>query len=490
MPLNKPDVGLQLWTEGRQIVPAFTRTSPTTGTISWVIPANISVYDGVLILLKNSPIEINEYPVDGVEYSSNTDLSLSTDKIGDAFIVASFYSDKISNQINVTGLTPSDVYFASAHAVTNTLNYYTDGIKSYVEFVNTNAYTGRIEHVDVLPSTPILGDTVYLTNEGIVKVFDGSAWVNTVKQSPPAVMNNPITAEQGTLVYNINTKGLYVWVGQWVLCNTESIGIRSQNIIGIGTDGTNDEKKLAIESIKRTLGWPTLCVELDEITFSQCVDKALREFRRRADNAYDRKFVIIKLIPGQSTYYLNDPALGSDKIVDVIKISRSTLNGVATLAENGLYTQDILNALSTRGYFDLTSMHALAEYNDLYNIMFATEIGFDWNERNRQLQIFKKLNSNEFIVLECSIERTEQDLLVDRYAENWIKDWAKAEAVQILGLIRSKYSNMPGPGGGVSMNGDALISMAQDSFSELKRQINDFEVGNGTVFGNYQFTTG
>jgi hypothetical protein len=490
MPLNQPDVGLQLWSEGRLVRPTFVRTSPTTGTITWTLPATIKVYDGVVILLKNAPIENDELPLDGVPYMADQDLSTSTYKIKEAFVVGSFYSDKISTSINVVGLDPDDVYFVSAHAVTNTLNYYSDGIKSYVEFVNTNVYTGRIPQAETTPAMPALGDTVYVTTEGVIKVYDGAVWVNTVKNLPLVVKENPVTSDIGQFIYNVNTKGLYVWIGQWVLANTEWVGTRSQNIIGVGTDGTSDEKKAAIESIKRSLGWPTLCVELDEITFSQCIDKAVREFRRRADNAYTRKFVIVKLQAGQTLYYLNDPALETDKIVDVIRITRTTLNGVATIAENGLYTQDILNSLSTRGFFDLTTIHALAEYNEAYNIMFATEIGFDWNERTRQLQLFKRLYSGEYIVMECSIERTEQDILVDRYAENWIKDWAKAEALQILGFIRSKYSNIPGPGGGVSLNGDTLLAKAEDSFTELKRQINDFEVGNGTVFGNYQFTMG
>lgn len=490
MPLNKPDTGLQLWTEGRQINPTFVRTSPTTGTISWVIPTTIKVYDGVLILLKNEPIENNELPLDGEVYSASTDISTSTNIIGQAFVVGAFYSDKITNQVNVTGLNPNDVYFTSGHVITNTLNYYTNGMKSYIEFVNTNVYTGRIPQGDVLPLAPTLGTCLYLTTEGVIKVYDGTQWINTSKNTPTNVSTLPLSGDNGQLIYNVNTKGLYVWCGSWILINTEFVGQRSQNIEGIGTDNTNDEKAYAIEGLKRTLGWPTQCVELDELTFVQCMDKAIREFRRRADNAYDRKFIIMRLNPNQTSYYLNDPVLGTDKIVDIIKISRVTLNGVASLGENGLYTQDILNALNTRGHFDLTTMHALAEYNELYNLLFATDIGFDWNERSRQLQMFKRLYSTEYVIMECSTERTEQDLLVDRYAENWIKDWAKAEAMQTLGFIRSKYSSVPGPGGGVSLNGDTLLSMASDSFTELKRQIMDFEVGNGGTFGNYQFTMG
>jgi len=57
----------------------------------------------------------------------------------------------------------------------------------------------------------------------------------------------------------------------------------------------------------------------------------------------------------------------------------------------------------------------------------------------------------------------------------------------MLGLIRSKYSSgLPGPTGGLSLNGELLLSEARQDFEELNRQLLDYEVGNGGV--NYMNT--
>ena len=116
---------------------------------------------------------------------------------------------------------------------------------------------------------------------------------------------------------------------------------------------------------------------------------------------------------------------------------------------------------------------------------------FSWNEITRQLNIHRKLYRDEKVVIECVMERTEQDLLTDRWAKQWIQGWAHAELKEMLGMIRSKYSTLPGPNGGLTLNGDLLIAEARTDFEELLRQINDYEVGNGGVnFGNCAFLVG
>ena len=52
-------------------------------------------------------------------------------------------------------------------------------------------------------------------------------------------------------------------------------------------------------------------------------------------------------------------------------------------------------------------------------------------------------------------------------------------------MIRSKYGSVAGPNGDLTLNGDMLISEARRDFSELLRQVTDYEVGIGGVnFGS------
>ena len=93
-------------------------------------------------------------------------------------------------------------------------------------------------------------------------------------------------------------------------------------------------------------------------------------------------------------------------------------------------------------------------------------------------------------MLECFMEKTEQEILTDRWSQPWVRDWALAKCWEILSNIRGKYANLPGANGGLALNGDMLSQKAETMFTELQRQINDFECGNNVGLGNPAFLLG
>lgn len=492
MTTSSADTNYQLYSDGKDIGLTFTRINPTSGSITWTIPTNSKVYDGILITLKTSPIKVTDFPQDSLTYNDSADLGTPGDIIGSALVVAALYGDKVTNSITVNGLDANSVYFTSGHIVTNTLNYYTPGCKSYIQFITSETHAKRFARVSSLPASPTIGQVVFYLANALLLMWDGLTWFPLTKDVPTSVSELPAEGIKGMLYYNLIDSEVYVYSGSsFVKVHTDnSSNTRSQNTLGVGTDGSTDERESAIFSVKAQLGYPRQCIELTDTMFNIALDKAIREFRRRADNAYKRRYIAMKLIPLQNIYYLNDPQVETDKIVEVIKIERLHFGGLRSLDGTGLFAQQILNSLTTRGYFDLTSFHLLGDYNETQNKIFAADIGFDWDETSRELRIFKRLASEEFVMLECSVERKEQELLLDRYAENWIKDWFKAECLKTLGLIRSKFGSLPGPNGGITLNGDTLITMAEETFGELRRQMVDMEVGNGGTFGNWQMTIG
>lgn len=163
-----------------------------------------------------------------------------------------------------------------------------------------------------------------------------------------------------------------------------------------------------------------------------------------------------------------------------------------TVSENGLYAQGFLNLLFNGQMVDLTAIHLYHQQSELFEKMFAGNLMFSWNEASRQLVILRKLiHAEERVVLEVCVERTEQELLLDRWCKQWLQAWAESEMLEMLGLIRSKYGTLPGPNGGVTLNGDALLSLANEKQTELLRQLTDYEVGNGIGgFGNVSFLIG
>ena len=78
-------------------------------------------------------------------------------------------------------------------------------------------------------------------------------------------------------------------------------------------------------------------------------------------------------------------------------------------------------------------------------------------------------------------------MLNDNYAKPWIADWSLAECKMMLGEARSKFpGGLPGPGGAVTLNGDALKQESMADKERLLAAINNMEEGNkhlGFVIG-------
>jgi hypothetical protein len=612
----------ELWVEGRALNITATKLNPTTLRLSWDLPTAPQAYDGAVVLLSESRFSSVHFPVDGTRYAPSSNWAAPADTINSAQVVASFYGffgDSITTQtVDVSNIDPTKLYYASIHAASNVLQYYTVGCQSYPlessRFEKqSETYAGSIPTGVVPPSNPFNGQTYFDPLTNIVQVwndsmgawvqgnqstvpvgdllpivknqifyntiseqlkyFNGASWVicdstntqvkmgaawapfNSVSMvstypTAPAVgdfiyiaqsqamaapaqyslklfslgswfaptvdlirVQDPIGTwiniqaagsvagsfdipipSVGDFFYQQSTRDLMVWNGNdWVKADTDNEGAPTTDKIGVGTDGSYDERLRLIKVLKHQLGWPGVCVELTEEQFNVAIDNSLDEFRRRADNAYLHRHVAYTLVQNQSNYYLNDPRDKTDKIVNVLKIHRVGTLGISSIsAENGIYAQAFFNQLYQGSNVDVLSIHLMAQLAETYEKIFAGNLVFTWDEASRQLMILRKISAaQERVILEVVMERTEQELLLDRWAKQWLQGWAQSELWEMLGMLRSKYGNLPGPNGGITMNGDTLLSMATEQQNELLRQITDYEAGNGGVnFGNTAFYIG
>lgn len=313
--------------------------------------------------------------------------------------------------------------------------------------------------------------------------------------APPTVEPQPLQSPVlGELFYNTTSKALNVWDGKkWIKANTDQEGTPLTDKIAIGNDGSYDERVRLIKNLAGQMGWPVQCVELKEEQFNIAIDNALENYRQLSDGAYRRSFIIFKLIPNQQKYFLNSAIDKTDSIVDIHAIHRCGPLGIFGGGPNDVWAtamaQQYYNLAGGTG--DMISTTLLAQYGEDLTRMFAGNLLFDWNEASRELYIMRAVRGYETVIIECTTERTEQELLSDRWCKQYIQNWALAEVKMMLGMIRSKFaSGTPGAGGSITLNGELLIAEARQDFTELKEALLNFEYGGHVGSGNVSFLIG
>jgi hypothetical protein len=298
---------------------------------------------------------------------------------------------------------------------------------------------------------------------------------------------------KGLLFYNTKHRNLMVFTGtKWIQANTDQQGTPTSDKVGIGSDGSYDERLRLIKILKAQLGWPARCVELGEEQFNIAIDNALDTYRQLSGGAYERRFIMYTMLANQQLYFMNSPTDATDRIVTIQRIHRLNILGATTLSgENNIYFQTFLNQYYSSQHTDLLSIHLVHSLSEEFQKVFAGDFTFTWNEARRELYVTRRIPENEKVVIEATIERTEQELLLDRWCKQWLQGWAMAECKEILGLIRSKYtSGTPGPAGTITLNGDQLLSEARLDFTDLREQILNYESGELASVGNVSFMWG
>ena len=135
----------------------------------------------------------------------------------------------------------------------------------------------------------------------------------------------------------------------------------------------------------------------------------------------------------------------------------------------------------------LANYDAFTQYKETLNRIFGGEYDFTFNSNTKVLKILRKISVAEDIMMQVSNLVPEQSLLQNEYTRPWMADWALAEAKMMLGEARSKYSSgLPGPGGAVQLNGEALKQEAASEKERLLVSIINMEEGNR----NYGFIIG
>lgn len=262
-------------------------------------------------------------------------------------------------------------------------------------------------------------------------------------------------------------------------------GTPSYDELGVGTDGSPDERRNIMKLIRTQLGYPTVTVELTDDQLNRAVQNALEEFRQKSSMSVTRACFFLDIQPYNQHYILSNKAVNYNKIVTVMAGYRFTSAFLSQAMGSGVYGQVVLQHLYNMGTFDLLSYHLVSQYVEQLEIMFASRLTYVWDESKRKISFHQSFTRPERILLDVTLEKTEQEIFLDRYSKRWIQQFALAEAMDILSQIRGKYANLPGASGSVTLNAQDLRTQAKEIRDALQLEIDELVVQDVESYGAY-----
>lgn len=248
------------------------------------------------------------------------------------------------------------------------------------------------------------------------------------------------------------------------------------SVIDNGGYGSRDD---LIRELQLRLGDGMVDVELDRDHYDIAINKAMSKYRQLSSGSVEESIVWIQTQPDVTKYTL------PNEVIDVKRLYRrgvGTNSGGGTnfdpfdVAFNNMY---MLQAGQLGG---LATFDAFAQYKENLGRIFGSEYNFTYNRNTKELTILRNVRHGEDVAVGTYNFIPESVLLNDVYASPWLSNFALAQAKYMLGEARSKFtSGLPGPGGAVTLNGDALKQEAMSEMETLITEIHNMEEGNSPL---------
>ena len=231
------------------------------------------------------------------------------------------------------------------------------------------------------------------------------------------------------------------------------------------------EKTKVFNYVKTMLGEGMIDVELDPTHLETGLERALNRFRQRSANSVEESYMYLPTVVDQNAYVL------PDDVIEVYKIFRRSVGSRTGGGEGGTlfepfnlaYTNTYLLASSNMG--GLATYDFFSQYQELVGRMFGAFIEFNWNTATKKLTILQRLRGEETLLIQAYNYRPDYMLLTDYLTKQWIRDYTLASCKYMLGESRSKFATYAGPGGGTTLNGDALKAEALAEMERLEVEV-------------------
>lgn len=178
--------------------------------------------------------------------------------------------------------------------------------------------------------------------------------------------------------------------------------------------------------------------------------------------------------PAMTARYQNNFLIMPDDVVGVTDIMRSSfgsgmIGGTLPIGPGNILAGNLLGD-SCDNTFTLTTYWVMRGYLALMDFMFNPPIKYNFNQRTHRLHIDSDLSfaKGNYICIECMVKPS-PDIFPDLWNDMWLKEFSTALVKAQWGRNLIKYNQVSLPGG-ITLNGDRILSDAQKELETLKQR--------------------
>lgn len=238
-------------------------------------------------------------------------------------------------------------------------------------------------------------------------------------------------------------------------------------IYKIGSRRNRDKVKEQIKDyVLLMLGAPVVSIELDQQQLDASVDLSLQVFEDYAPMEYFQYYTFYT-VPGKSVYDMpNDIGFVrsiSYKETANYAFSASDLGGVIPLEYMGAGAYgSIAGGINPQQpiWGKMSEWVLYKQYEDMYNRVSGQQGGWEWLGGYNTIKLYPVPYRTYGVAVKYLPKRPDF-----REVTQAMQEGALAFAKIMVGRIRSKISNPPGPNGGVQLDGQAIL---QEGLQEKK----------------------
>jgi hypothetical protein len=234
-------------------------------------------------------------------------------------------------------------------------------------------------------------------------------------------------------------------------------------------------KTQVFDYVRYSLGDGMVDVELDPAHYETALSQAFARFRQRSSNSVEESYSFLELQMDTNVYTL------PSEVISVRNVFKRNIGANAgTSSQYEPFEAGFVNfyMIQSGRVGGLSTYYLYSSFLKEAAKMFGGYINFQFNTATKKLTIMRRPRADkETVLLWTENYKPDVTLLTDIYSQPWIKNYTLGLCMMYLGEARSKFSTLPGPQGGSTLNGTDLLTRGQAKIDALEQELTNYMAG-------------